>query len=124
MFGDELGRRMKIRSVQEAWPTTREQVGLGDFQLRDIRHEGGSRFEEAGISLNYVSTLLAHTNLTTTSRYLNVNRRGLHNAMRRYEESRQMADVAQKLHKADDYTPAGVQTDRDSHPAKSRPSNQ
>ena len=86
VFGDSLGRR--IKSVQEAWQTTREKAGLPDLQLRDLRHEAGSRFEEAGMPINYVSALLGHTNLTTTSRYLNINRRELHRAMQRYEESR------------------------------------
>ena len=47
----------------------RERIGLPSFQLRDLRHEAGSRFEEAGIPIIYVSKLLGHTNLTTTSRY-------------------------------------------------------
>jgi hypothetical protein len=36
----------------------------------------------------YVSNMLGHVNLSTTSRYLNVRRRGLHLAMRAYDESR------------------------------------
>ena len=39
VFGDPLGRR--IKSVQEAWQTTREKAGLPDLQLRDLRHEAG-----------------------------------------------------------------------------------
>jgi hypothetical protein len=31
--------------------------------------------------------MLGHSNLSTTSRYLNVNRRGLHLAMQMFEES-------------------------------------
>ena len=44
----------------------------------------------------YVSSLLGHSNLSTTSRYLNIHRRGLHLAMQKLEESRA---VAQTLHK-------------------------
>ena len=108
VFGDPLGRR--IKSVQEAWRTTREKAGLPDLQLRDLRHEAGSRFEEAGMPINYVSALLGHTNLTTTSRYLNINRRELHRAMQRFEESRESKDeFAQSLHKDTDPAPAVVQ---------------
>jgi integrase len=70
VFGDALGRRTK--SVRTAWENACEKAGLKDFQIRDLRHEAGSRFEEAGVPLTYVSTLLGHTNLTTTSRYLNI----------------------------------------------------
>jgi hypothetical protein len=49
------------------------------------RHEAGSRFNEAGVLTNYASKLLGLTNLTTTSRYLNIHRRGLHLAMRKLE---------------------------------------
>ena len=91
VFGNRLGRRMK--SVGTAWNNTCAAIGLEGFQLRDLRHEAGSRFDEAGIPINYVSKMLDHTNLTTTSRYLNINRRELH----RYEESR--LEFAQGLHK-------------------------
>ena len=83
-FGDPLGRRVK--SVRTAWNNTCEAIGLEGFQLRDLRHEAGSRFDEAGIPINYVSKVLGHTDLTTTTRYLNVQRRELHRVMRQYEE--------------------------------------
>jgi hypothetical protein len=35
--------------------------------------------------INYVSNMLGHSNISTTSRYLNINRRGLHLAMAKYE---------------------------------------
>jgi integrase len=118
VFGNELGRRRRIKSVEEAWKTAAAKAGLTDFQLRDLRHEAGSRFDEAGMPINYVSNMLGHSNLSTTSRYLNINRRGLHLAMRKFEESRiaktlptQQYDpgVAQALHKSDDPGLAVVQ---------------
>jgi hypothetical protein len=39
--------------------------------------------------INYVSNMLGHSNLSTTSRYLNINRRGLHLAMQKFEAQRQ-----------------------------------
>lgn len=35
--------------------------------LADLRHEAGSRFDEAGMPIAYVSTMLGHSNLSTTS---------------------------------------------------------
>jgi integrase len=94
VFGDALGRR--VRSVHGAWTNARKAANLGDFQLRDLRHEAASRFDEAGVPLVYVSSLLGHSNLSTTTRYLNIHRRGLHLAMQKLEDSRA---VAQTLHK-------------------------
>ena len=95
VFGNAVGGRVK--SVQDAWRRARAKAGLGNLQLRDLRHEAGSRFDEAGMPTNYVSKILGHTNLTTTSRYLNIQRRGLHRAMQQFEASRE--NLAQKLHK-------------------------
>ena len=109
VFGDPLGRRAK--SVGTAWNNTCAAIGLEGFQLRDLRHEAASRFDEAGVPINYVSKMLGHTNLTTTSRYLNINRRELHRVMHRYEESR--AEFAQSLHKDPDGPQAFVQQAHD-----------
>ena len=109
VFGDPLGRRVK--SVGTAWNNTCAAIGLEGFQLRDLRHEAGSRFDEAGIPINYVSNMLGHTNLTTTSRYLNINRRELHRVMHRYEESR--AEFAQSLHRDTECSQAFVQQAND-----------
>ncbi len=123
VFGDAIGRRVK--SVQEAWTNARKAADLGDFQPRDLRHEAASRFDEAGVPIVYVSSLLGHSNLSTTSRYLNIHRRGLYLAMQKQEESRapkatredpESADVranidsvAQTLHKKGERPLAVVQ---------------
>ncbi len=86
VFGDALGRRVK--SVRTAWENACAKAGLDGVQLRDLRHEAGSRFEEAGVPVTFVSKILGHTNLTTTSRYLNIHRRGLHAAMEKLEQHR------------------------------------
>ena len=119
VFGDSIGRRIKF--VRAAWNNACAEAGLEDFQLRDLRHEAGSRFEEAGVPINYVSNLLGHSNLTTTSRYLNINRRGLHLAMQRYEESRKKtSQFAQKLHKPTPPPQAVVQQPDSPTPRKSQ----
>ncbi|PYR36786.1 MAG: hypothetical protein DMF90_08945 [Acidobacteria bacterium] len=123
VFGNELGER--ITSVRKPWEAAREKAGLEDLQLRDLRHEAGSRFDEAGVSTNYVSKILGHASLSTTTRYLNIQLRGLHLAMGKLEESQKLAaeqrrrkaaedqpkgaePVAQTLHTADKSAPAHV----------------
>jgi integrase len=93
VFGNDVGERVK--SVRTAWENARVKAGLGDVHLADIRHEAASRFDEAGVPVNFVSKILGHTNLTTTSRYLNIHRRGLHLAMEKFEESRRLASLLQ-----------------------------
>jgi integrase len=119
-FGNEIGEQ--VTSVRIAWETARATAGLPDLQLRDLRHEAGSRFDEAGVSTNYVSKILGHASLTTTTRYLNIQRRGLHLAMEKLEESQKLAaeerkrkaekrqqhGVAQPLPAADESAPAFV----------------
>jgi hypothetical protein len=67
--------------------------------------------------INYVSNMLGHSNLSTTSRYLNINRRGLFLAMEKFEENRaewtsrqaKSESIAQSLHTADEPPQAVVQ---------------
>ena len=137
VFGDEIGNRVK--SVRIAWEAAREKAGLADLQLRDLRHEAGSRFDEAGVSTNYVSKILGHASLSTTTRYLNIQRRGLHLAMEKLEESQRLANeqrrkkteeqkqknaeaVAQPLHAADESAPAFVSDLRNTPTGKGLPS--
>jgi hypothetical protein len=41
------------------------------------------------MAANYVQKFLDHAKLSTTSRYLNINRDGMHAALERFEEGRQ-----------------------------------
>ena len=96
MFGNEVGERVK--PMRERWVAAVEKAGLKGLQMRDLRHEAGSRFMEAGMPISYVSNMLGHTNLTTTSRYLNINVRVLHREMERFEAVRRQSEsVASSL---------------------------
>jgi integrase len=107
VFGDATGAR--IKSVKTAWETTRlraygyevkrEKNGrltpesrhhLAAINLRfhDLRREAGSKFLEGGMSANYVQKFLDHAKLSTTSRYLNITRDGMHSALERFEQTR------------------------------------
>ena len=96
VFGNVVGERTKSMRVE--WVDAVEKAGLTGLQMRDLRHEAGSRFMEAGMPISYVSNMLGHTNLTTTSRYLNINVRVLHREMEKFEASRrQNESVASSL---------------------------
>lgn len=115
VFGDAIGRRVK--SVRTAWENACEKAGLNGVQLRDLRHEAGSRFEEAGVPVTLVSKILGHTNLTTTSRYLNIHRRGLHAAMEKLEQHRPL--LHSHCTKSDENPPADVPSPEAQHADKS-----
>jgi len=55
--------------------------------FHDLRHEAGSRFVDGGMPVRYVKELLGHANIKTTDAYLNVTKTGLHETMRRFDES-------------------------------------
>jgi integrase len=91
VFGNRIGERSK--SIKTAWANARDAAGLTGFQLRDLRHEAASRFEEAGILTTDVSKFLGHRNLSTTTRYLNTTSRRLRMALLRLEQARGESDV-------------------------------
>jgi integrase len=62
VFGNRIGERVK--SIRTAWGNAREAAGLKNFQLRDLRHEAASRFEEAGVLTTDVSKFLGHRNVS------------------------------------------------------------
>ena len=105
VFG-ELGRQ--IDNVKRAWetcilkahghdpvwrksslaPASRAALQVIDLHFHDLRHEGASRLLEAGWPLHHVQEMLGHSSLEQTSTYLNVQRSGLRDSMRRIDESR------------------------------------
>jgi integrase len=91
VFGNRIGERSK--SIKTAWANAREAAGLNGFQLRDLRHEAASRFEEAGILTTDVSKFVGHRNLSTTTRYLNTTSRRLRMSLLRLEQARGEPDV-------------------------------
>jgi integrase len=114
VFGDgATGER--IKSLKTAWETarlkaygfkvTREKNGrltpacrqhLREINLRfhDLRREAGSRFLEGGMAANYVQKFLDHAKLSTTSRYLNIERDGMHAALKGFEKQRRTQERA------------------------------
>jgi integrase len=67
-------------------PESRARLKAINLHFHDLRHEGASRLLEAGWPLHHVQEMLGHASLEQTSTYLNVQRGGLHESMRRMEE--------------------------------------
>jgi integrase len=69
-------------------PASRAALKAINLHFHDLRHEGASRLLEAGWPLHHVQEMLGHASLEQTSTYLNVQRGGLRESMRRLDESR------------------------------------
>ncbi|HEX6465385.1 MAG TPA: site-specific integrase [Vicinamibacterales bacterium] len=121
VFGNRLGQRVK--SIRTAWENAREAAGLDGFQLRDLRHEAASRFEEAGVLTTDVSKFLGHRNLSTTTRYLNTTSRRLRLALLRVEQAREDSErLANSCKDAPESGPHTDDAEASSTPSKSLPS--
>jgi len=107
VFGDVTGARVK--SVKTAWanavlkahgiepkrgknanlsPECQAQLAAIDLNFHDLRREAGSSFLEGGMAPHYVQQFLDHAKLSTTSRYLKVDQKGMHAALKRFEAER------------------------------------
>lgn len=107
VFGDVTGAR--IKSVKVAWanavlkangikptrtkngnltPECQQHLDTINLNFHDLRRESGSSLLEGRMPLNAVQMFLDHANVSTTSRYLKVNRHTLHAALKRFEEER------------------------------------
>jgi hypothetical protein len=94
------GRRTIRHGDESALP-------LGETCVLCAKVDGPKEFHSgASVPVTLVSKILGHTNLTTTSRYLNIHRRGLHAAMEKLEAHRPA--VAQPLHTKEPDAQAGV----------------
>jgi integrase len=118
VFGNRLGKR--LTSIRTAWENAREAAGLKGFQLRDLRHEAASRFEEAGVLATDVSKFLGHRNLSTTTRYLNTTSRRLRLALLRVEQARaQSESLANSCKDGQESAPHADDAEASSPPSKS-----
>ena len=84
VFGNVLGERVK--SIKTAWGLTCKRATITGLHFHDLRREAASRLLEGDVPEHYVQEVLGHADLSTTSTYLATTRKGLHQAMERYEQ--------------------------------------
>jgi integrase len=65
-------------------PPSRAALRAIDLHFHDLRHEGASRMLEAGWPLHHIQHMLGHASLEQTSTYLNVEKTGLQDSMKRF----------------------------------------
>jgi len=62
---------MTQSAFMQTWNGVVERAGISDLQFRDLRHEAGSRFDEAGLTRAEIKLVLGHTGGDTTDVYIN-----------------------------------------------------
>ena len=85
VFGTQLGERVAYKTVDDWWQRACARAQITGLHFHDLRREAASRLLEGGVPEQYVQQVLGHANLSTTSRYLATTRKGLHQAMERYQ---------------------------------------
>ena len=115
VFGNDVGQR--VDSYENGWQTAvlrahghtprwrKDGNGLTpesqaayceiDLHFHDLRHEAGSRWLEAGMSLHHVKELLGHASISTTDTYLNATRIGLQEAMEKVDRYKKVTSSGQ-----------------------------
>jgi len=63
------GSGKPLTTVKNLFQRVREEAGLDDFRLHDLRHSFASFLASDGVSLPIIGRLLGHTQVATTSRY-------------------------------------------------------
>ena len=62
----------KLHSLGETWRNVREQAGIPDVRLHDLRHSVASDAIMNGVPLEVVGKMLGHRNYHTTQRYAHI----------------------------------------------------
>jgi integrase len=61
-----------LGDIKKFWQRLRQEVGIEDVRLHDLRHTYASNLVSRGVSLHIVGRLLGHTQPQTTARYAHV----------------------------------------------------
>jgi len=98
-----IGRRLRLSHISSPKTSFCVVVGVTPAVLTAASQEGIDLYLPERREAPSRVFWLGHTNLTTTSRYLNIHRRELHRMMQRFEASRNVprGEVAQPLHDDD-----------------------
>jgi len=61
----------EIKDVQNGFSKACKRAGIEDFHFHDLRHTFASRLSEGGLRIESIQTVLGHSSILTTMRYIN-----------------------------------------------------
>jgi len=64
------GRGERVLSFRRAFATACKKAGIQDLRIHDLRHTFGTMLNVRGVDLPTISSLLGHSSITMTSRYI------------------------------------------------------
>lgn len=67
------GRRVTISDIEKVWKPLREDMGLPNLRLHDLRHSLASTAINRGLSMEVISGLLGHLDQRSTAGYAHLN---------------------------------------------------
>ena len=77
----------RLTHIAYYWYRVREQAGLDDVRIHDLRHSFASRALGLGENLPMIGKLLRHTKIQTTARYAHLARDSVHESAARVAAS-------------------------------------
>ena len=77
----------RLTHIAYYWYRVREQAGLDDVRIHDLRHSFASRALALGENLPMIGKLLGHTKIQTTARYAHLARDSVHESAARVAAS-------------------------------------
>ena len=60
----------RVLSFRKAFATACRKAGIKDLRIHDLRHTFGTMLNARGVDLPTISSLLGHSSITMTSRYI------------------------------------------------------
>jgi integrase len=69
LFPNPRNGKKHLTTIKHAWQTAREQAGLPDLRIHDLRHSAASFMINSGVDLFAVGKVLGHASYQSTQRY-------------------------------------------------------
>lgn len=75
------GRKWGTTAFNKEWIKIRNKAGLHDFKFHGLRHTVATYLIKAGVTAVVVKEILAHSDISTTMRYIHIDSMDMSNAM-------------------------------------------